>query len=235
MPTIKKILPEYINLDGGTQPRAQISQEVCGEYAERMRAGDSFPRIHVYFDGEDYWLADGFHRLQASMRACPGLEMECEVYQGTREDAQWHSYGVNKTHGLRRTNKDKARAVKAALQHPKGVGKSDRQIGEHVGVHFNTVFNYRKALEQAGTIGQSDSRTGRDGRTINTANIGRQPGSRKIATAHETQSRQLDGSKPCPTVFLQLPANNPQTAAATLRQMFSRPFIESLIQNLRRY
>jgi len=234
MPTIEKIDPEKIRLDGGTQPRVQISQEICDDYAERMRAGDPFPKIHVYFDGKNYWLADGFHRLQASMLARPGEAVECEVYQGTREDAQWYSYGVNKAHGLRRTNEDKARAVKAALQHPKGVGKSNRQIGEHVGVHFDTVFKYRKALEREAAIGRSDIRTGRDGRTINTANIGRKPGSRKIATAHETQSRQLSGSKPCPTVFLQLSANNPQSAAATLRQLFDRSFIESLIQNLRR-
>jgi hypothetical protein len=50
---------------------------------------------------------------------------------------------------------------------------SDRQIADHVGVHFETVGKYRAEMKAAGTIGSSDSRTGRDGRTINTANIGK--------------------------------------------------------------
>ena len=65
------------------------------------------------------------------------------------------------------------RAVKAALMHPQGSGKSDRQIAAHVGVDHQTVANWRAKL--TGEIRQSDVRTGRDGRTINTANIGRRP------------------------------------------------------------
>ena len=72
MPTIEKHLPEYIRLDGGTQPRAKIDQAVCDEYAERMKAGEKFPPIDVFFDGEDYWLADGFHRISAYVMAVPG-------------------------------------------------------------------------------------------------------------------------------------------------------------------
>ena len=68
---------------------------------------------------------------------------------------------------------DKERAVRAALGHPKAEGMSDRQMAEYIGVHFNTVASYRHALEAKGTITNCDSRTGADGRTINTANIGR--------------------------------------------------------------
>jgi len=240
MPIVEKIYPEYIRLDGGTQPRVQVSQEVCDEYAEQMRAGQPFPHIDVYFDGEDYWLADGFHRHQASMFARPGEAMECRIYQGTQQDAQWHSYSVNKTHGLRRTNQDKIRAVKSALQHPEGAGKSDRQIGEHVGVHFNTVSRHRKALEREVTITRSDSRTGRDGRAINTSNIGKtkrkgkKSGSRKSSTriSRNANLPKLGHSKPRPMIAMQLPPNNPQMAGATLWQLFDLPFIESLIQDL---
>jgi len=71
VPTIEKIFPEYIRLDGDTQPRAKIDQAVCDDYGERMKAGEKFPAIDVFFDGEDYWLADGFHRVRAYVMAVP--------------------------------------------------------------------------------------------------------------------------------------------------------------------
>src|SRR3990172_2809657 len=102
MPTIEKLFPEDIRLDGGTQPRAKIDQAVCDDYGERMKAGEKFPPVDVFFDGENYWLADGFHRIQAYVMAVPGEAIECNVFQGTLADAQWHSYSVNKAHGIRR-------------------------------------------------------------------------------------------------------------------------------------
>jgi hypothetical protein len=48
--------------------------------------------------------------------------------KGTLSDAQWHSYSVNKAHGLRRDNVDIERAAKAALRHPQGSNLSDSQI-----------------------------------------------------------------------------------------------------------
>lgn len=65
------------------------------------------------------------------------------------------------------------RVVKAALLHPKGVKMSDRQIAEYVGVGHVMVSRYRKELEATVSLEQSTTRTGRDGRTIDTANIGR--------------------------------------------------------------
>jgi transposase-like protein len=93
--------------------------------------------------------------------------------QGTREDAQWYSFAANKTHGLKRSNEDKQRAVKAALAHPKGAAISDSQIAKHVGVSIPTVSAWRGKLEATLKILKSPERIGRDGRTINTENIGR--------------------------------------------------------------
>ena len=42
----------------------------------------------------------------------------------------------------------------------------------HVGVNDKTIAKYRAKLESTSQIAKSDERTGRDGRTINTANIG---------------------------------------------------------------
>jgi len=173
-PALKDLPLDAIRLDGGTQPRAAIDAETVREYAERMKAGDHFPPVQVYFDSTDHWLSDGFHRVHAAREAATPT-LQAEVWEGTRDDALWMSLGANKDHGLRRTNEDKARAVKAALAAKPRL--SDRAIADHVGVHFNTVAKHRAELQGA-TITNCDSRTGRDGRTINTANIGKAAGAK---------------------------------------------------------
>jgi hypothetical protein len=86
-----------------------------------------------------------------------------------RQDARWLALGANKAHGLRQTNEDKRRAVEAALRmRPEW---SDSRIAEHVGVHHSTVGDARKRLAESAS--QPATRTGRDGRTIDTTNIGR--------------------------------------------------------------
>ncbi|MCC6861666.1 MAG: hypothetical protein IT158_24060 [Bryobacterales bacterium] len=59
------------------------------------------------------------------------------------------------------------------MAHPKGAVLSDSQIAKHVGVSQHCVSDWRKKLEPTQKVSKSPLRTGRDGRTINTANIGR--------------------------------------------------------------
>ena len=168
-----KHLPiDSIRTDGDTQPRAEIDAALVAEYAAAFHEHAQFPDLIVFDDGDRTWLADGFHRLRAARQV--GLEkVPCEVHEGTLDDARWFSYSANQTHGLRRSNADKARAVKAALKHPEGAGLSDAQIAEHVGVTDKTVAKYRREVEGTPEIPESTVRTGRDGRTTNTANIGK--------------------------------------------------------------
>ncbi len=151
-----------IRLDGGTQSRAALVEEEIGEYAERMRGGVVFPALTVAYDGTDYWLVDGFHRLEASRRA--DLEqVECDVIQGTKDDARWLSCSVNAAHGLPRTNADKRRAVVTALHHPKSKGLSDRAIAQHCGVSNHFVSDLRKTIPNCDPI-TVGTRTGLDGK-----------------------------------------------------------------------
>lgn len=251
MPTIENIFPEYIRLDGDTQPRERIDRAVCDEYGELMKAGEKFPPIDVFFDGEDYWLADGFHRIQAYVMAVPGEAIECNVYQGTQQDAQWHSYSVNKTHGVRRTNPDKVRAIKLALAHPAATGKSNVQIAEHCGVDEKTVRKYRRppdaAVSSESTVATSTSeipksrpRTGRDGRTIDTAGIGKhrankakhKVGRKGIRISPDAAMPVLGHSLPNPMISLSLPPNNPVIAAATIFKLFDTDFVRTLVAEL---
>ena len=116
---MKKLQIDKIRTDGDTQPRVEINSEVVAEYAEAMKAKAKFLPVIVFHDGSDYWLVDGFHRVQAAKKN-KRKQIECEIREGTQDDARWFSYQVNSTHGLRRTNTDKQKAVKAALLHPKG-------------------------------------------------------------------------------------------------------------------
>ena len=169
--TSKQLIPlSAIRLDGGTQPRAALNSSAVEDYTEAMGAGAEIPPVTVFYDGADYWLADGFRRVK-SARAADHETIECEVHQGRLEDAQWYSFSANRTNGLRRTTSDKQRAVRSAITHPRGAGLSNRQIAAHVGVDESTVRVWREKLTAG--IPQSTKRKGRDGRTIAVTKIGR--------------------------------------------------------------
>lgn len=93
----------------------------------------------------------------------------------------------------RRTNEDKRRAVEMALKHANAERLSNRQIAGHVGVDEKTIRTARKEMEATAEIPQSETRTGRDGRTINVANIGKAPQRRPDASAVESRQRPTDG------------------------------------------
>jgi hypothetical protein len=242
MPTTEQIFPEYIRLDGGTQPREKIDQAVCDDYGERMNAGEPFPAIDVFFDGQDYWLVDGFHRVQAYVMAMPGKAIICNVYQGTLQDAQWYSYGVNKTHGLRRSNEDKKRAVKFALAHPTAEGKSNIQIADHCGVSEFMIRKYlRRKEDTSSSIISKMRQVNRGGTTYqqNATHIGKNPKNGKAkrkkqgkCIAPDAVAPVLGHSLPNPMIALNLPPNNPVIAAATIFKLFETDFVRSLVAEL---
>lgn len=162
-----------IRTDGGTQPREVLDCDAVNDYMDAMEAGAKFPPVDVFHDGAIYWLAHGFHRYRATEQA-GRKSIPCEIHQGTQQEAQWYSYSTNQTNGLRRTNADKQRAVKAALLHPNGLKFSDRQIAEHVGVDDKTVAAWREKLRPSSEIPKIRSVT-RKGKTYqqDTSRIGK--------------------------------------------------------------
>ena len=192
-----KIAIRDIRLDGGTQPREALDMDIVRDYAEAMTAGAIFPAVELVYDGANHWLVDGFHRVAASKQA--GLhKVEANVQQGTQQDAQWRSFGVNSTHGLRRSTRDKQRAIKAALKHPNGAGKSDGQIASHIGCDPKTVGRIRTELIATQEIPESTKRVGQDGRVIDTGNIGKKsapPTREEIQGAVEQVKRNIPAPK----------------------------------------
>lgn len=165
---------DALRLDGGTQPRDGLNTAYVTELAQSLQDGATLPPIDVMHDGANYWLYDGYHRV-AAHRQANILIIPATIHQGDQAAAQWRSYAANQTHGLRRTNDDKKRAILAALRHPNAAALSDRQIASHLGVDHKTIAVYREQLQSTGEIPSQTQRTGADGRTINTTNIGAKP------------------------------------------------------------
>jgi hypothetical protein len=84
------------------QGRAGSNGSIIAEYAKLMRMGVVFPPVRTWFDGDSYWLSDGFQRIAAT-ELVGFREVAAEVFLGTVEDARWDSYAANSVHGLRRT------------------------------------------------------------------------------------------------------------------------------------
>ena len=134
---------EKIRIDGGTQPRVKIDTEIVQEYSERKKAGDAFPAPEVFFDGSEYWLADGFHRYH-SESANGSKTLECNVRTGTVRDAILFSCGANASHGLKRGTEDKQRAIETLLADKEWGAYSDRKIAEICCVDHKTVAAARE-------------------------------------------------------------------------------------------
>lgn len=140
-----KIALTKLRTDGDTQPRAMLNQDVIAEYTEAMLEDAKFPPIVVFHDSANYWIADGFHRFFASKRA--GVpEIECEIHQGTLRDAQLYSVGANSSHGLRRSNDDKRKAVLTLINDLEWAEWSDSEIARKCNVSHMTVGRIKKSL-----------------------------------------------------------------------------------------
>jgi hypothetical protein len=102
----------------GTQVRVALSETVIREYADALARGDEFPPIEVYYDETAYWLADGFHRVQAAQQA--GRDsLAATIHPGGQREALLHALSANDTHGYRRTDADRRHAIELLLADPK--------------------------------------------------------------------------------------------------------------------
>lgn len=173
-----------IRQDGGTQMRAMLRAETVTEYQENMQdAGGwgTFPKVGVVYDGSAYWLWDGFHRLGAALLAFgPDYAVPVDVTPGDQLAAILLAAKANDTHGLRRNNADKQRAVRNILAMSQFQDKGDPVIAEICAVSARFVGKVRGEMVQAGAVPSVTHRQGRDGRTINTEKIGRVPPPRPV-------------------------------------------------------
>jgi hypothetical protein len=151
----------------GMQVRARLCEETVKEYTEAMAAGAKFPPVIVFHDGTGYWLADGFHRLEAWKRN--GVEtVKAEVKEGSRIDALKFAFSANNNHGLRMSNEDKRQVVLVVYENRVALGlgevPSANSVAKIVGIDHKTVADqlgnfpsWRDATERQGSDGRKRS------------------------------------------------------------------------------
>jgi len=124
-----------------------MRSETIDDYASAMTFGLQFPPIVVFYDGRDYWTADGFHRLAAAQRT-KARTMTAEVIKGTKRDALLYAVGANAQHGLPRTNADKRHAVELLVTDAQWGKWSDKEISRRCAVNQTTVSDFRRSLRE---------------------------------------------------------------------------------------
>ena len=138
-----------IIVDGGTQARSELIQSLITKYADQMKEGAIFPPIAVFHDGDDYWLADGFHRYHAA-KSLGHLEINVLVHEGTQRDAKLFGMEANKDHGMPMSVSEIRENIITMLKDPEWGLWSLRQIAKHVGASHMTVARVKESLENEG-------------------------------------------------------------------------------------
>lgn len=138
----RAIALEHLTRDPSLQMRVVIDVEHVEELASILKDDGEIPGdLPVVFgDGQNNWLADGWHR-DAAHAAAGVKKMTCMVFKGGHRDAWLYALGANADHGLRRSPRDKRRAVTAALSDPEIAAKSDREVAKICGLRWPTLVN----------------------------------------------------------------------------------------------
>src|SRR5882724_6238880 len=83
-----------IHRDKALWSRMQYDNERLRDYERRYQEDgiNALPPVTVFFDGQTYWLADGFHRAQAAYVLQrvegPGVKMPVLLYNRSERDAR---------------------------------------------------------------------------------------------------------------------------------------------------
>ena len=167
MAKIKNITLADLVINNELQARVQMDEstiknytELYSELLEWKLGGEKgerpvkFPRVKVYrakdLEGVQYYLVDGFHRVEAMKRSgwFEHFPVSVEItHSGNFSDAKWMSLGVNSQHGLSMSRADKRKATLTALEDEAFAEFSNRKIAKHIGVSHAYVNKMRKELE----------------------------------------------------------------------------------------
>lgn len=145
---IEEVVVEAVALrrlrrDGGTQLRQSMDLNATREYAEAMQRGEKFPAVIVFNDGECLWLSDGFHRYDACV-LCEVELIECEIREGTRQDAILWAAKANRSHGVRLTPADREKIIVTLVnEFPEAI---QADIARMAGMEQSTVSRIMQRL-----------------------------------------------------------------------------------------
>lgn len=196
-------------IDASIQPRAKsLDQGHVDEMCAALLAGNDLPNVVAYKTDDGVILSEGFHRAEAYKRANKAY-IPCDLRTGTRTDAILNAMASNQSHGLKRTNADKRRAVEETLK--VAADWSDRKIADHLGVSHTFVS---EARPQLATVASSTSpevctepqdpakRTGKDGKQ------------RPATQPKKAEAKPTQAITPTPAVSTPKPVNQPEPSSA---------------------
>ena len=133
----------------GLQTRVALDESTVVEYADAMRGKAHFPPVTAFCDGKKIYLADGFHRVEATMR-CGWRKIKADVRTGTFADALKHALGANANHGLRRSNADKQRCLQLAWENRRELfGANDPTadwLANVCGISYTSAKNFYESM-----------------------------------------------------------------------------------------
>ena len=140
--TPKSLSVDVINITGGTQSRLKIKEDYVEEIYEKMKDGVDYDAVTIFFDGKEYWLADGFHRYHAT-RKLGRASIKCKITNGLLRDAILYSKVANNLHGLPPTLQDKINNAIEMIGDSEWGGWSNREIGRICDVSHVTIAKLR--------------------------------------------------------------------------------------------
>ena len=140
--TVKTLSLDALNISGGTQSRLKIDESHVEDIFEKMKDDVEYSPVTAFFDGKEYWLADGFHRYHAT-RKIGKASIKCKVTNGLLRDAILYSKIANNLHGLPPTLQDKLNNAKELIEDFEWSEWSNREIGRICDVSHVTVAKLR--------------------------------------------------------------------------------------------
>lgn len=236
----KALSIDLLRIDGDTQSRVAINEDVVDDYAEIICESSGewpFPPLDVFHDGSEYYVADGFHRFLAANRA-GRASLQCNVRRGTARDARIFGMTANDRHGLRMSRADKRACVEWLLD--SGGKLSHSEIARCAGVTARTVRAIVADRKESKPNTHTDAQRKISGEQTNTdtdaqrkisavevSSGGNEPSWDEAATPTATESIVLDAiDRPVPERFRQAHAD--QSAIQTEARK-----LDSILRNLK--
>lgn len=234
-----------INVDGSTQMREGLVEETIIDYTEAMQNGANFPPITVFEENGSYWLADGFHRVEAAKRAGK-TDIDAEIISGNQREALLHAIGANSTHGLRRTNADKRKAVLTIIRDPEWAKWNNCEIARRCGVVEGFVRKIKEEINQSKQIAPNSYSTTNEktsqqevekAASMNETGESTREASSKIDSAKPTETEvttsQAENAKVAETI--EIDPNDLDTIVSNLAKILSRETVVSLVERLEKW
>lgn len=123
----------------------QLSQAKIAEYAENY---DRLPPVSVFKVDGEFYLVDGWHRINAAQKLEKMIVCVDVVGEGTMTDAKDFADFANVAHGIMLTREQKqAIAFRVINRHPEW---SLREVADKIKVHHSTISEWKKQLESVG-------------------------------------------------------------------------------------